>query len=456
MIPFLALGGTGLLLLISDILRLRKMASTIILLTGLCLTIAVCIWQYGSQELVFGMAKLDNSAFGFCLTSCVITLLWYLLFQRYFDNKMGRTDMLALIVFALIGGLCMVSFTNLTLLFLGIEILSISLYVLAGSEKDNLHSTEAAFKYFLMGAFTSGFLLMGLALVYGATGSFDIYKIAESISLEQGNNNPLIQVGILMIIVGMGFKVSGAPFHFWAPDVYQGSPTVITAFMASVVKLIAVAAFFRLFLTAFPLYYDQWSYLVWGMSALTLLVGNIMATVQENVKRMLAYSSVGHAGFLLVTLASNQPSANLVILYYAAAYSLATILSFGIVYFIHRDGQTEESLSSFNGLGRRSPLLATLMTISLLSLAGIPPLSGFIAKYFVIATALRSGLIGLVVISILASIIGVYYYFRIIRAMYAEHATTTKVIEVSKMELFILWVLVGGMVLLGVYPGLLL
>lgn len=450
---FLALGGTGILLLLMEIMNLKKLV-TPVLLAGLSVTILFAVQHMGVDEDVFGMARMDTMALSFSTVICLVTMAWYFLFKQYFDNAAGRSDLLALIVFSLIGGLCMVSFTNLTMLFLGIEILSISLYVLAASDKTNLSSTEAGFKYFLMGAFASGFLLFGIAMIYGATGSFDIYKIGEALGNNALSDNPLVLVGITLIIVGLGFKASGAPFHFWAPDVYQGSPTPVTAFMATVVKTVAFAAFFRLFYISFQIEGATWLKLIWGMTALTLLIGNLTAAVQENAKRMLAYSSIGHAGFLLMSLAAMNEKSYSAILFYGAAYSLSTITAFGVLYFVQRSSNGNNLITAFNGLGKRNPGMAMVMSVALLSLGGIPPLAGFMAKYLAFAAAFTSGHIWLPVIGIIGSLIGIYYYFKIIIAMYFKEPEASEAVEVNGLEQGMLYLLAGLMVVLGVFPWL--
>lgn len=450
---FLALGGTGVLILLMEILNLKKWA-TPVLLAGLSVTVLLAVQHMGVDEDVFGMARMDTMALSFCTVICLVTMAWYLLFKRHFESNLGQSDLVALIVFSLIGGLCMVSFTNLTMLFLGIEILSISLYVLAASDKSNINSTEAGFKYFLMGAFASGFLLFGIAMIYGATGSFDIYKIGEVLGNNRLSDTPLVLVGITMIIVGLGFKASGAPFHFWAPDVYQGSPTPITAYMATVVKTVAFAAFFRLFYISFQIEGATWLKLIWGMTALTLVLGNLTAAVQENAKRMLAYSSIGHAGFLLMALAAMNEKSYDAILFYGAAYSLSTVAAFGVLYFVQRSSGGNNLISAFNGLGKRNPGLALVMTIALLSLGGIPPLAGFMAKYFAFAAAFTSGHIWLPVIGIIGSLIGIYYYFKLIIAMYFAETEITEAVEVNGLEQGLLYLLTVLMVVLGVFPWL--
>jgi NADH-quinone oxidoreductase subunit N len=333
---------------------------------------------------------------------------------RNLNSTLG--DHYGLILFSLCGALIMFSYTNLTMLFLGIEILSIPLYVLAGSRRDDPAGNEAALKYFLMGAFATGILLFGMTLVYGSTASFDLASISRAIG--NGDHMPgMLKVGILLMIMGLSFKVSAVPFHFWAPDVYQGSPNLITAFMATVVKTAGFAAFYRLFSIAFPGAEGFWSIPVAMIAALTMTVANVTAIFQTDFKRMMAYSSISHAGYLLLAvLAIGTAGADQALLFYTLTYSLATICAFG-AYIAVAEQRGNGSFSAFNGLSKKQPLLAAVLTLSMLSLAGIPPLAGFFGKYFLF-TAAFAKYPWLIVLAVINSAVSIYYYFKIIIAMY--------------------------------------
>ena len=300
----------------------------------------------------------------------------------------------------------MISFSDLTLFFIGLEILSISLYVLAASNKSDLRSNEAGLKYFLMGAFATGFLLFGIALIYGATATFNLQGIHDA--LAKGAISPLmVKTGVLLILVGLLFKVSAAPFHFWAPDVYEGSPTLVTMFMATVVKTAAFAAFYRLFSTCFISLSDTWIPVVAALSAITMLLGNIMAVFQTSFKRMLAYSSIAHAGYMMMAIAAmNEVSAGSIFLY-AIAYSIGSLGAFACLHAMSVNG--DESISGLNGLGKRQPKVAIFLSLIMFSLAGIPPVAGFFAKYYLFYGALIGGYTWLVIIAVMSSLIGVYY-----------------------------------------------
>jgi NADH-quinone oxidoreductase subunit N len=339
----------------------------------------------------------------------------------------------------LVGGIMMASFNNLSMLFLGVETLSISLYVLAGSRKE-LSSTEAAFKYLLMGSFATGILLFGIALVYGATGVLHMDAIATILSGSTDSLPAFFYVGIVLMLVGMLFKISAVPFHFWAPDVYSGSPTSVTAFMATVVKIAALAAFVRLFGVCFPAQY--WQDIVLVITTLTLIIPNITAVYQDNVKRMLAYSSVGQVGFILLLFVSS-PTATTGIFYYLFTYSVASLSTFNIVLMMESYGGN--GLGNFNGLYKRNPLLAGIMAAGLMSLAGIPPFPGFFAKYFVFVEAMEAGYVYLVVVAILVSIVSVYYYFKVIIAMYWYSPPEIAGVKIPRQAQF--YLIVSGIVL---------
>ncbi|HEY4800755.1 MAG TPA: NADH-quinone oxidoreductase subunit N, partial [Bacteroidia bacterium] len=321
-------------------------------------------------------------------------------------------------------------------------------------------------KYFLMGAFATGFLLFGIALLYGAFGTFDISKIAAHLAPalpSQGRPADsqwvLISGGIIFMLIGLSFKASAVPFHFWAPDVYQGSPTQVTAFMASIVKTAAFAAFLRLFI-CFSGLEGVWGNLIWIMAGITILLGNITAVYQKSVKRMLAYSSISHAGYLMLAILAMNLLSKGAVLYYAAAYSVATIASFTILSIVEGNKVNEEhpvSFSDFTGLAKRNPLLAFAMTVSMLSLAGIPPLAGFFGKYYLFSATLQSGYVWIVLIAVLGSLIGVYYYFRVIIAMYSQVATPASEgneLAVSQAQKIVLIITVLLSLALGIFPEL--
>lgn len=338
------------------------------------------------------------------------------------DDSAQPAEYYAIMLFSLVGAIMMIGFENLIMLFLGVEILSVSMYVLTGSDKKNLRSNEAALKYFLMGAFATGIMLFGMALLYGATGSFNITAL-KSYVLTNSTPSAMLYVGMLMLLIGMLFKVSAAPFHFWTPDVYDGAPTVFTAFMSTIVKTAGFAAIYRLLSGSFSGIYNFWWVTMAAITVLTLIAGNITAVYQNSFKRMMAYSSISHAGYLLLSLTALSTPSQSAIVFYSLAYSLATISAFGVLMIVAketgvRSHEVSESFEAFNGLGKKNPLLAFVLTVSMLSLAGIPLTAGFWGKFFIFSSVVERGITWLLIVAILMSAVGIYYYFKAIIAAY--------------------------------------
>jgi NADH-quinone oxidoreductase subunit N len=330
------------------------------------------------------------------------------------------------------------------MLFLGIEILSIPLYILTGSDKRDLRSNEASLKYFLMGSFSTGIMLMGIALIYGAWGTFDVNGMSN---MKDPELNPLLIAGMLLLLIAMCFKISAVPFHFWTPDVYDGAPSVFTSFMATIVKVAGFIALLRLFDAAFGVMPQKWHLLLTIITAATLFLGNITAVFQQSVKRMLAYSSIAQAGFMFFALFGFNEWAKEGLLLYSAAYCLATIGIFAILVKMK-----DYSYEGFNGMARHHPLLAATNTIFLLSLAGIPLTAGFTAKFYMLASAVRNGShLWLVIFAVLCAAISAFYYFRVIQAMYFKDGESQALIVKPsfKWGLVLLCVLI---IFLGVFP----
>ncbi len=445
----IVLTALGLIGLFSEIFNFRKLLLPIVY-AGLALAavLAICDWNtnisYYNNMMLF-----DNFALAFTSLLIIISFFWFTISPGFFREPTSKSDHISLIIFTLIGAVTMVSYSNLIMLFLGLEILSISMYILAGSNKSELSSNEAALKYFLMGAFATGFLLFGIALIYGSTGSFNINEIANAIK-KTSDHTVMLYAGILLVMSSLAFKVSAVPFHFWAPDVYQGSPTVITAYMSTVVKTAAFAAFLRLFMTSFKEVETLWSSSLWVISAATIIIGNITAVFQTNVKRMLAYSSISHAGYMILAILAMNGSSAGSLFYYTAAYSVSSIASFAVLLIVNKK-MGSESIESFYGLGKRNPLLAAVTVIAMLSLAGIPPTAGFFAKYYIFSAAIQNNLTGLVLIAVVGSLIGVFYYFRIIIALFREKDAPKLEIDKSYKTVLLIFAIV--VLLLGIFPG---
>ncbi|MFN0291000.1 NADH-quinone oxidoreductase subunit N [Pedobacter helvus] len=445
---------TALVVLYTGLFKAKKALLPITLL-GLLVALGFTICSWDQPTVYFGMMQIDNFALAFASISIIGTLFIFLLTQRYFaENSQNIAEYFTLILFALCGIIIMVSYKNLSMLFIGIEIMSVCLYILAGIRKQNFASNEASLKYFLMGAFSTGFLLFGIALIYGATGSFDIDVIQTNLVNNVTNVSPLFYPGIILMMVGLCFKVGAAPFHFWTPDVYEGAPSLITAFMSTVVKTAGFAAFLRLFAGAFEPLHDFWMPALMVIVIITLCLGNITALYQKNFKRMLAYSSISHAGYLLFSLIVLTAHSASNVLVYAAAYTFASIVAFAVLINVKQKTGSDD-IESFNGLAKRNPLAALALTIAMLSLAGIPLTAGFIGKYVMFLNVMENYQIILVVIAILNALVGFYYYFRVIIAVYFKEG---KEVELDTPVQYKVVLVISTIVILvlGIYPSLIL
>ena len=395
-----------------------------------------------------GMIQFDRFALLFNSIIFFSVLVYFLLSAKDMEKVgVNYAEYFALIFFILSGVTMVSSYQTLLILFLGIEIISIPLYILTGSDKRNLKSNEAALKYFLMGAFSTGLMLMGIALIYGARGSFELSRI----NILEEKPTALLIGGMILLLSSMSFKVSAAPFHFWTPDVYDGAPSVFTSFMATIVKAAAFVAFIRLFDGAFGLLQNSWQLWMAIITAATLFIGNITAVFQQSVKRMLAYSSIAQAGFMMLSVFAMNTDAKEGLLLYAAAYCLATIGIFAVLVKMN-----DYTLDGFNGLAKTNPLIAGALVVFLLSLAGIPLTAGFISKFYMLKAALATGKHSwLVVFAVLMAAVSVYYYFRVIQAMYFKEGDAAK-LETSKAFNYTLLILAALIIVLGLFPNFLL
>jgi NADH-quinone oxidoreductase subunit N len=446
---FFVICGIGVFSLLAEVFNLKKWV-TLVSFAGLILAVGAMLLDWGVTSYYYsGMLFFNRFSIAFTCLILLISIFWYWMSGDFFKGEAHRTDKSALVFFVIAGALMMVAFNNMAVLFLGIEILSISLYVLAGSNKENLFSTEAAFKYFLMGSFATGFLLFGMTLVYGATGSFNIPAIADFISTHPTLPR-FFYIGILLMMAGLAFKISAVPFHSWAPDVYEGSPTPITALMSTVVKVGAFAAFVKIFSVSFIKFNHSLIPVEQGIMVLTLVVANVIAVYQVNVKRMLAYSSVGQVGYLLLAFSSDNANSSRIIFYYLTAYAIASIMAFTVVQIIENK-RGSANITNFQGLLKSNPLIAIAMTVSMLSLAGIPPLAGFFAKYLVFTLAVSNGFVALTTVAVITSLIGVYYYFKPIVAMYQPGGEP---ISINNSQKVLLSVLIFLTLIVGLFPDL--
>jgi NADH-quinone oxidoreductase subunit N len=398
----------------------------------------------------FGMVRVDAFSTFFHLLITVIATLVVLTSFEYLDVQQIRGgEYYGLILFGAVGMVLMSSAVELVLVFIALEISSISTYILAGFRRRSAISAEASIKYFLLGSFATAFFLYGVALTFGATGSTSIYPIAEA--LRNGRPSPMVYVAVALMFVGIGFKVATAPFHVWTPDVYEGAPAPVVALMSTAPKAAAFAVLLRiLFGAAAP----GWFWPIWISAALSMTLGNIGALVQQNIKRMLAYSSIAHAGYVLVAFAAAQDIGISAAIFYTAAYAFMNVGAFAVVSHFATAGERYVDLDDYSGLGRRSPALAAILTIFLLSLIGIPITGGFFAKFYVFSAALKSNLVWLTIIGVVNSAIAAYYYLRVIVVMYMREPKSADAVPRIRPALgAALAVSLLATIYLGVLPG---
>jgi NADH-quinone oxidoreductase subunit N len=372
-------------------------------------------------------------------------------------QEINRGEYYTLLLISTAGAMFMGSSADLLMLFLGLETLSIPLYILSTFFRKRPASQEAGLKYFLLGAFSSALFLYGIALVYGATGSTQLVDIVSALSGALAATPLLLYAGVGLLLVGLGFKAAAVPFHTWAPDVYEGAPTSVTAFMAVAAKVGAFAAFLRVLVFAPPALAEGWTVLVGTLAVLTMILGNVVAVVQLGLKRLLAYSSIGHAGYLLVAVASAQGPALLgsaatsSLLFYLLIYTLMTLGAFGVIVLAEGRGENL-SLNDLSGLAARHPWIAGAMALFMISLAGLPPTAGFFAKFYVFSAAVQAGQLGLVIVGVLASVVSVYYYLRVVYYIYMLPMEVERPLHISPLALASLALAAVGILALGVYP----
>jgi NADH-quinone oxidoreductase subunit N len=429
--PLLMLIGAGLLFLIFGAFKkgagVLQRALVVLVYLGV-LVYAVKLWGNEGWPILNGMIVMDRFALFFTAIVAICGLGTVLTSANYLDRfGLNRSEYFSLLFFSSAGMVVLVSAYNLISLFLGLEMMSLSIYVLVGYRRRDLFSNEAALKYFLLGAFAIAFFLYGVSLIYGLTDTTN-YRGIVTVAVEKGiAKYPLFLLGIALILAGFAFKISAVPFHMWVPDVYQGAPTPITSFMATAVKAASFAAFLRLFYMCFMMDRPQWAGIIAVLAVLTMTLGNIIALVQNNIKRMLAYSSIAHAGYIMVGFASLSfvsTRAASGMLYYVLAYSFMTIGAFALVSAIEkREGSRGLQISEFAGLGLQRPFLGLAMTVFMFSLAGIPPTAGFFGKYYIFSAAVEEGYVWLAIVGVMNSALSLYYYLRVLVVMYMQKAT---------------------------------
>lgn len=423
--PELVLTGGGLLVLFLSVFvdKAREeflgfLSVLLVAVTGGVLAFVAAAPAREKGAILGGMFVLDNFALFFKFLILITLLLTILGSVRFVgEAPYPGGEYYALLLFTGVGMFFMVSGHNLISIYVALELMALSSYVLAGYFKGEVKSTEAALKYFILGAFSSGVLLYGLSIVYGLAGTMGLPELAAALGSPQRSN--LLLVGILLILSGLLFKIAAVPFHVWTPDVYEGSPTPVTAFFATGPKLAAYAILARIFYVAFPAFHPDWGLIIALVAAATMILGNIAALLQTNVKRMFAYSSIAHAGYALLGVLGFQTDFGLWgILIYLVAYTFMNFGAFALIIFLETRGYAAESVSDFNGLARRNMAAAVVMLLFLLSLAGIPPTAGFIGKYYLFTAAMKAGYAWLAVLAVLASAVSLFYYFRIAAAMF--------------------------------------
>ncbi len=456
--PELILVGAGIVALLGGaaVRRVEPLALLFVALAGVAGAAAasILLWNWdGGLTVLAGSVAVDRFAVVARLLLLGVAGVGLFLGHHYLERSgEGRPEFYPLVLFATSGMTLIASAADLIVVFLALEILSLCLYVLTGFSR-RLGSVEGSMKYFLLGAFSSAFFLYGVAMAYGATGSTHLSAVSRALAGQTGSQ-ALALAAVALLAVGFGFKVSAVPFHMWTPDVYQGAPTAVTAYMSAGTKVAAFAAFIRVFFIAFqPLAWD-WTPVVWALAAVSVVVGSVLAIAQADVKRMLAYSSIAHAGFILIGLTSAGSEGIGAALFYLAAYSLMVVGAFGVVMLVSARGEERTLLSSYAGLYRQSPFLAGLMSLFLLSMAGIPPTAGFIAKVNVFRAAIDAGHWPLALIGVLASVVAAFFYIRVMVLMYMQEPYGDGEPDRTLAPRLVLAIPAVVTLVLGVFPGL--
>ncbi len=457
--PEIIVTAFGFLVLLLDVFLPkgeRKGYLGVISLIGILFAGLYTFPQMGSVRSGFeGMFVSDGYALFFKLIFLIIAFLTVLISIGYIHREMIEFgEYYALILFATLGMMLMAAGSHLITIFLGLETMSISIYILAGMMREDKRSVEAALKYFLLGAFATGFLLYGIALIYGATGSLHLKDIAAYITSKNLLRSPMLLMSLVFLTIGFGFKIASVPFHMWTPDVYEGAPTSITAFMATGVKAAAFSALVRVFFSALPAFRPDWTSIMWVICVATMTVGNIVAISQTNIKRMLAYSSIAHAGYILVAFVAGNDLGTSGILFYLMAYAFMNIGAFTVVILLGKKGEENTLINDYAGIGFKYPLLAASMTIFLLSMAGIPPLGGFMAKFYIFSAAVKSKFYWLAIFGVLNSAVSVYYYLRVTVLMYfRESEREITGLQFSPASVLALILAVIGTLYMGIFPA---
>jgi NADH-quinone oxidoreductase subunit N len=455
--PAAILAITGFVLMLLDLLppRGRREHMAFVGLAGVVIALVSAVLLWGSDVTGFqGMAVLDNLTLFATLVIGYATGLVLLESIDYLKRRgMESGEFYILVLFAAAGMVIMAGANDLIVVFLGLETMSLALYVLAGFFRTEIQAGEASMKYFLLGAFASGFFLYGIALIYGATASTNLDKIGAAVKAGAGRD-PLLLIGFALLLVGFGFKISAVPFHMWTADVYEGAPTSVTAFIATGSKAAAFVALLRLLLESLRPLQGEWTWLFWVLAVLSMTLGNVVAIAQQNLKRMLAYSSIAHVGYMLMGIVAGGGLGGGSVLFYLLVYTFTIAGAFGIILLLERSGEEAVGVGDTAGLATRHPLAALALALFLLSLVGIPPTAGFVGKFYLFGAAVRSGYVWLAVIGVLNSAAAAYYYLRIIVNMYMrEPEGTPAVIMPSFAGALAVAVALWGVMQLGIFPA---
>ena len=455
-IPIFIVVATALITLSVEAFRApdEKLPLGVLGLIGLAGAGAASVMLWGHDRVSFGVVRADNFALFINGVLIVVGILTFLFSGDVIDREeLPAGEYYALVLFAIAGMMLMAAAIDLLVVFLALEILSLAVYVLTAIRRSSLAGAEGGFKYFLLGAFSSAFFLYGVALTYVVSGSTRLDKVAAAIAGQSTAPTLFVLVAVGLVLVGFAFKVSAVPFHMWTPDAYQGAPTIVTGFMSTAVKAAAFAAFVRIFLTAFGTLSAHWIPLLGASAIATMLVGTVVGVAQTSVKRMLAYSSIAHAGYILVGVIAATDTGQAAVLFYLLSYAVTNLGAFGVMALLASRSNEHDEVRDFAGLWRSEPVLATLLTVFLLSLGGFPPTAGFIGKWYIFAAAIEQGHYALAIVGVLTSVVSVYYYLRIIVMMYmSESAHTEPVAKVSPAATAALAMATAAVFYLGVYP----
>lgn len=460
-LPEIFLLSMACLILIIDLYLTEKsrVFTYLLSLAALAITAAITVTVHSASTVYTFNGSFVSDSMGDVLKTFVymVTAVVFVYSRSYLEaRKLFKGEFYVLGLFGVLGMMVLISAHNLLTIYLGLELLSLSMYALVAFQRDSIHASEAAMKYFVLGALASGMLLYGMSLLYGITGSLDITQVRQNISTLGEGQSIVLGLGLVLVIIGMAFKLGAVPFHMWVPDVYHGAPTAVTLYIGAAPKIAAFAMVMRLLVEGLGDLHSQWQDILIIMAILSMAVGNIIAIAQTNIKRMLAYSTISHVGFLLLGILSNSPAGYSASMFYAIVYALMSMGGFGMIMLLSRAGFEADNLDDFKGLNDRSPWFALMMLILMFSMAGVPPTLGFYAKLSVLQAVVGADITWLAIVAIIFSIIGAFYYLRIIKLMYFDKPVDTQPLESSTDMKVVLSANALGILALGMFPSSLL